>query len=775
MGACFGQMKIFAFVILLSLPISHLSAGQLWDLDPFRVETPPEHESIVPTVRPIESVWMQGGNVLEMPRSVSTLTRGQLEARNIQRIEELSPYVAGAVSAPIFGNAGVPTIRGDLGEAYQNGQRKTFNRNVFPVSFNGVESVELVRGAPPAVFGFGNATGGYLNFNTKRPHWNEWSGQVRASAGSWDSYRMQVDSGGRVSDRWAARVSVDWSDAGSFYRLVYNRSQSVFAALQFRPNERVTLDLNAEYFRASYTENPGTTRPTQELIDSGWYITGSSVGEHDSTLYGNTFEPTGRTRINGSQVLLAPGDGARARVFNSQAILRVQGEEWDFVNRSYFEDVFAERHSSYYFVGFLPDSHTFENRSEWSRSVQVAGLHHDLLFGVAYRMEYRKSFVDILNQVFNPFDVTADPDTLRFPEDQLFFVQPVPGTRHLATPGGRYPREGMSPSVGLSATLNSTLHNFGYFVQDRIQLNEQWRLTLGGRLDHINVNSRDPLPRTGHAAAEASHRDVLYSGSASLSYRPQDSISAYFTLNRAAAVEGSGSSGGFGLNSNLDTGELNFIAPELFRNSSELAELGVKFSLLDDSLFLTGNVYTQKRNRLNPRFNLPDEIRVRGFESELVFQPNSRVSIGGNFSYSEANYIDGPLPGSIQTVPYFDPSQPSGNFGDFPSGDYRVPGLPRTMINAFGSYRFDTGFGTTLSMEKQGAQNLDLFGHVVIRSQYRLNLTLFYQRDPFEIFLHINNLTNEFNWRPSATPFAGADLVTRELPRHWQLTMRYRF
>ncbi|MCC5834272.1 MAG: TonB-dependent receptor [Opitutales bacterium] len=766
------RLSLFSLISVVSLPAL---AEELWDLDPFRVETTPEQESIVPTVRPIESVWMQGGNVLEMPRSVSTLTRGQLEARNIQRIEELSPYVAGAVSAPIFGNAGVPTLRGDLGEAYQNGQRKTFNRNVFPVSFNGVESVEVVRGAPPAVFGFGNATGGYLNFGMKQPHWTEWTSQLRATAGSWDSYRAQVDSGGQISEHWAARVSADWLDAGSFYRLVYNRSQSLYAALQYRANERVTLDLNAEYFRASYTENLGTTRPTQELIDSGWYITGSSVGEPGSALFGNTFEPTGRVRIDGSQVLLAPGDGARARVFNAQAILRVKGDEWNFSNRTYFEDVYAERYSSYYFVGYLPDSYTAENRSEWSRDLEWGGLRHEFLAGIAYRFEYRKSYVDILNQVFNPFDVTADPDTLRFPEDQLFFVQPVPGTPHLATPGGRYPREGMGPSVGLSATLNSTLHNVGSFAQNRIQFSEQWSLTLGGRLDHLWVDTKDPLPRSGHTAAEASHNDTLYSGSASLSYQPVDPLVAYMTLNRAAAVEGSGSSGGFGLNSNLDTGKLNFIAPELFRNSSELAEVGLKLSLLADTLFIASNLYTQKRNRLNPRFNLPDEIRVRGFESELVFQPNAQLSIGGNFSYSEANYINGPLPGSIQTVPYFDPSQPSGNFGAYEPGDYRLPGLPRTLFNVFGSYRLRNGLGTTLALEMQGEQNLDLFGHVVIPSLQQLNLTLFYQRDPIEIFLHINNLTNEFNWRPSATPFAGADLVTRELPRHWQFTMRYRF
>lgn len=146
-------------------------------------------DSVVPTVRPIGSVLGRDGSVLDAPRGVSTITKGQLEERNVQRIEDLSQFIAGAFTAPIFGNAGVPTIRGDLGEAYQNGQRKAFNRNSFPISFNGVEAVDAVKGAPPAFFGYGNATGGYVNFIAKKPFFDRQRTTVRAVAGDWENYR----------------------------------------------------------------------------------------------------------------------------------------------------------------------------------------------------------------------------------------------------------------------------------------------------------------------------------------------------------------------------------------------------------------------------------------------------------------------------------------------------------------------------------------------------------------------------------------------------------
>ena len=72
-------------------------------------------------------------------------------------------------------------------------------------------------------------------------------------------------------------------------------------------------------------------------------------------------------------------------------------------------------------------------------------------------------------------------------------------------------------------------------------------------------------------------------------------------------------------------------------------------------------------------------------------------------------------------------------------------------------------------------KNLDLFGTVVIPAQQTLNLSAFYMAGRLDITLNVFNSTNEFNRRPSSKPLAGADLVTRELSRHWQLTLRYHF
>ena len=488
--------------------------------------------------------------------------------------------------------------------------------------------------------------------------------------------------------------------------------------------------------------------------------------------FGNTYTPTGAVKIDGSQVLLAPDDAADATVWNAQSIVSVElgGERW-LVNRTYFESVEAEKHSSYYFYSWLPTSHTAENRTEIVADFTTGGeggWRHETISGLSLRYEKRVSYVDILNEVFNAFDVTMDPSTLVLPLNQLFFVQPVPGSDYLATPGGRYPRPGRSYSTGLSATLDSELGGAGLFAQDHIRFNSRWSLLLAGRLDGVTVDTVDPLPRAGFEPVGDSIEAWLPSGTVSLIFKPSVSSTVYATWNQAAAVEGSSSSGGFGLT-------MNRLREETFENSSELVEVGGKMRWLENRLFAGVALYHQKRNRKNVRFDLPDEIEVQGLEIEAVFQPNRVFNAGANFSYSEARYVDGPLPRGIQTVPYFDPASPSGNFGAYPSGDYRVPGLPRWLFNTYVSGSLANGLGASLSLNAQGEQNLYLFGHVKIRDQQTWNAAVFYKRKRFEARVDFLNLTDEFNWRSSSTPFAGADLVTRELPFHVQGSIKYAF
>ncbi len=700
-------------------------------------------------------------------RAVSRVNEDILAAFAVNRVEDLSPLVRGAVSAPPYGLTGVPLIRGDLGDAAWNGQRRAYNRNVFPVSFNAVEAVEVLAGAPPAAFGLTNGTGGLLNFVTKAPAFQP-RAEFTLTSGSWQDFRAQFDATGPLSSQLAYRVSLERRDANSFYRLLGERSWSGYLAFTWRPQTDVSWDFNAETYQVAYAENPGINRPTQALIDRGEYVTGSSVQNGGTGSYfGNTFTPTGIVRVDGSQILLGPDDQgwARAQVaqltgtFGSSAGRQI-------VNRTYFERVTSEKYAAYTFYSYLPRSLTLENRTEVREKHNWAGVGHDLLWGVAFRAEERISYVDFFNEAMNAFDLTLDPATYRFPTAQLFGVRPVPGRpgRH-AVSGARY---AAFPTTSLSQTLHSKVANAGVFLQDALTLPGSFTLILGARADLVHADSEDPLLAPGFLPVSGSIRKILPAGTVSLAWGTNGLFSPYMTLNRAAAAEPSSGSGGHGLTN-------NHLPGELFENASDLIEIGARFRTVDHRLSGQLALYQQDRVRTNPRFGLPDELRVRGVEAAGEWKLFPAITLTGNASYLAASYRDGPLPGGIATVPQFDSARPSDNFPAYARGNYRVPGLPRWIANLTATYLAPSGWGLRFWGSLQGSQNLDLFGRVVIPAQETWNVGGFLRHRDWSLSCDLLNATDEFNWRPTSSPFAGADLVTRELPRHVRFTVRRRF
>ena len=705
-------------------------------------------------------------------RTWTRLNEETLKAFSIDSIEDMTWFVPGATHSSVFGIVGVPILRGDLGDVFQNGQRRGFNRNMYPPSFNSVEALEAITGAPPAGYGYATGTGGLVNLTTKQPNFDHAETTIKLTHGSWNEWRWLLDSTLPLNESWAGRVSLEAVEAESFYRGVETTSWDAFGALSWKPAGGGRWDLTTEVYDTVFNENPGTNRPTQALIDRGEYITGTSVGAQGGvggSYFGNTFTPTGTVTIDGSQVLVSPEDEATARIYTAQLIGSHETSGGTrIVSRTYFENGRAEKHSSYAFYSGVPRSRTLEQRIEIAREWQVGKVKHDLLGGISLRGEERLSYVDFFNEALNAFDLTLDPAT--FPADQFFAVVPVPGRPgYFAIPGARYPRPGGGTTTGISQTLHSQLLNAAVFLQDSISWNERFSLLLASRWDGVKVESEDPLAPAGVTPiGDEIETSLPVSLTASLRWKLNRGLTTYLTLNRAAAVDGSSSSGGYGLSNNV-------LAEEIFENRSDLLEVGAKFTNEDGSLEGSAAYYRQHRVRTNPRFAIPDEIFVRGVELAGSYRPASWLSLSGNFFYMAANYIDGPLPFSIATAHPFDPSVPSDTFGAYEQGDYRVPGLPRWQGNLHAVATLPSGLSLRAWGGVQGDKNVDLFGHVVIPSQFTLNLGVSYQRARWAVGADCLNATDEFNWRTTESPFAGGDLVLRELPRHWRVKLAYRF
>ena len=190
----------------------------------------------------------------ETPQSVTVITRKMLDDQNLNTIEQVMEKTPGITvyDSPMGGKYfysrgfrmtgqyqydGVPL---DIGSSYV--QADSFNSDMAIY-----DRVEVLRGAAGMMKGAGGTAGG-VNFVRKRgeatPHT-----QLALSAGTWDNYRGQVDTGGPLNDAGTlrGRAVVTQQTRQYFYDVAARKDQVYYGALDFDLSPDTTLGLGLAY------------------------------------------------------------------------------------------------------------------------------------------------------------------------------------------------------------------------------------------------------------------------------------------------------------------------------------------------------------------------------------------------------------------------------------------------------------------------------------------------------------------------------------------------
>lgn len=114
-----------------------------------------------------------------------------------------------------------------------------------PRDLSGIESVEVLKGPRAALFGRGEP-GGTINLVTKRPTFED-KGEIRVSAGSYDTYRTDFDWTGAVSDDVAIRLVGFYEDAKSFRDTVETEKHGLNPSITYLIDEDTQLTYELEY------------------------------------------------------------------------------------------------------------------------------------------------------------------------------------------------------------------------------------------------------------------------------------------------------------------------------------------------------------------------------------------------------------------------------------------------------------------------------------------------------------------------------------------------
>jgi iron complex outermembrane receptor protein len=337
-----------------------------------------------------------------------------------------------------------------------------------PRDLSGIESIEVLKGPRAALFGRGEP-GGTVNLVTKRPTFAT-GGELRVSAGSFNTFRADADWTAPLSERVAVRLVGFTEDAGSHRDTVRTRRHGASPSLAWRLGPASRLVYELEFSR-------------QEIpFDRGVLAVGGQLGV-----------------IPASRFLGEPGDGPmRAGVLGHQLELQHDfSHDWSALvgltsRRTSLEgfsteaELAANRQSLFVDGRTLTRQRRFRDydaryevlRAELNGRFTLAGLRHRVIVG-------------------------ADAD--RFENDQVFRRARAPVLAGNPSPAQRQAIDIFNPVYGafpLPAPTPltdrvETQRAVGVFVQDQIDLGPRLQLRLGARHDRHEQTLQDRAANRG--------------------------------------------------------------------------------------------------------------------------------------------------------------------------------------------------------------------------------------------------------------------------------------
>ena len=719
----------------------------------------------------------------DIARSMTPITSAMMEQLNITDLQDILAITPSSYSASGFGAPSLPTLRGQLGELFQDGMRRQAGNNGFgvPLSFNSVEQLDVIKGAPPVLFGSSQRNGGFVNLQSKRASTQESAAKVKFTAGRWDQYSAQLDiSAPIVKGESGFRISAEHIDNGSFYDHSSFESDSLYAAFRFLPDDKSTWDINFEFYQVEFTDNAGINRPTQALIDHGLYITGQGVQPNGSLIpgAGAIISPTGQVQISRSTVLTDPDNANEAETFLLHSIYtRELSGQTRLKNSTYYQHLTRDEIAQNSFVEIIDAADTAQNRLElshdWNNQQQT-------IFAFDVRYNKVRGYSQFTTEADDPIDLTGPIENRRIPltpEQQARLVELSPGV--FVSPGGQYDIN--NDNVGdfsLSDTTDSTSWQTGFAIQQDSQWSERLRTNFGYRIDFYDVEARDPIAPVGQVAAQDSINKILHSGQASINYKLDTDLTIYAATSYNEATSNSMAGGN-------SLGADNLISEQNFATENTLNEIGIKYIPDNSAWYVDGSIFNQRRSLRN-RDGSNTGIKTKGVELQ-VFYDAAPYWFNVSYSYLDARYDNSASSqSSSQIADAFDNSRPdiiqgtsvgAPSFTAFAPSTRRVQGIPEQSLSINGGIYLTEFWQAGFAALYTSSYPLDYLATVNIRDQYTLGLNTSYTiAENTKVRFDINNVTNQKNWRPVFEGgYFGSTLVFPELPINAKLTLTHSF
>ena len=608
--------------------------------------------------------------VLDVPQTVTIVTDDEIRSQGLREIGDIVRYTPGVNTSQGEGHRDAVVFRGvrSTADFYLDGVRDDVQ---YYRSLYNVEQVEILRGPNALLFGRGG-TGGIINRVTKKAVLGEMFGGYDLGTDSFGALDFAADYNVQTGDNSALRFNIH-SDALENHRDHYDGTRfgmnpTVTVAL----SDATTLDLSYEY------------ADHERFIDRGIPTINNAPDESLSNIvFGD--EDINVTTLEASIM--------RANVSHKFSETRKGNLA---VQSSSFEKMYRNLYASGYdgtlvtMDGYLDPTErdNFIVSGNIVSEVVTGSVTHTILVGAElintenknHRYDTNWSTTDDDNEVFNisrPMDFSVNS-------------------------------AGVATSVNFTNSLKSKSESditvTSLFVQDQMDLTDNVKVMLGGRLDSFDITVDDIKNGTSE-----SRTDDRFSPRAGLIYKPQENVSLYMSYSES-----------FLPRSGEQFKALSASSARLDPDVFESTELGLKWAMTD-TLSFTAAIFDSEQTRAAYDNDTGENseirgLRVDGIELELRGQVSDKLQLAVGYSSLEGTTSSGGVAREV----------------------------PDHTFSLFAKYQVDENFGWALGITQQGESHIKDNSTLVLPEYTRFDFAAYWNvANDTVLRLNVENLTDE--------------------------------
>ena len=610
--------------------------------------------------------------IIDVPQTLSIVTDDEIRIQGFRELGDIVRYTPGVNTSQGEGHRDSIVFRGVRATAdfYLDGVRDDVQ---YYRSLYNLEQVEILRGPNALLFGRGG-TGGIINRVTKKAVLDEQFGSFDMGADSFGAFDFAVDYNVSTGEKSALRINFH-SDTLENHRDYYDGDRYGFnPSFRLELSPATTLDLSYEH------------ADHERFIDRGVpTLNGEPVEAFEEIVFGDT-----DTNLQTLRADIYRANLSHEFSETSKGNLVIQYSDFQKLYKNYYASGYSGG-DTFTADGYLDP--TERNNLILSGNVvnefQTGSVKHTLLVGA--------EIIDTENENYryNTFFITTEDD------NEVFNItRPINFGVNAA--GVRTYNDF---TADLKSSTESDIEVTSIYIQDQIDVTDNLKVLLGGRLDNFDITVRDIKKGTSE-----NREDEEFSPRAGLIFKPQENVSLYVSYAES-----------FLPRSGEQFKKLDANAARLDPDVYESTEIGVKWDIRPGLSFTAS--YFDSEQTIATRDSDTGEnseivgLQVDGIELELKGQVTEKLSLAIGYSDLDGETAKGGEPREI-------PEYTASLWATYEAND-----------------RFGIGFGVTA----QGESNIKNDKPGLILPDYtRVDFAAYYDlADDLSILLNVENVTDE--------------------------------